>query len=183
MARKIAAFFVNFDQEVAGYGAKDAVAPRDERSRADKLRGGQVGPSRLAQEAAFDKQKDVAQINLAAVPGRMVFDVTTFTVKCGQPVKLTFTNPDAMAHNVVVIKPGAESEVGLAGNEMAKDPDGLKKDFIPTSDKILYHTRLVEPGKIEVLRFRAPKEPGDYPYICTFPGHWVIMRGLMHVGP
>ncbi|MBI4622110.1 MAG: hypothetical protein HY736_02675 [Verrucomicrobia bacterium] len=182
-ARKIAAFFVTFDKDVAGYGAKGSVAPSDARTRADKLRGGQFGPARLAQEAAFDNQKDVARINIKSVPALMLFDVTAFSVKPGQPVKLTFTNPDAMAHNLVVVKPGAESEVGLAGNEMAKDPDGAKKDFIPTSDKVLFHTKLIDPGQIDVLRFRAPKEPGDYPYICTFPGHWVIMRGMMHVAP
>jgi azurin/HEAT repeat protein len=182
-ARQISAFFVNFDQEVAKYGTVGSVAPRDERSRADKVRGGEVGPSRVAQDAAFDKQNDVARINLAAVPGRMIYDVTAFSVKAGQPVKLTFTNPDAMAHNVVIVAPGAETEVGTAGNEMAKDPDGIKKDFVPTSAKVLFHTKLVDPGRIEVLRFRAPKAPGDYPYLCTYPGHWVVMRGVMRVAP
>ena len=31
------------------------------------------------------------------------------------------------------------------------------------------------------LRFVAPTEPGEYPYLCTYPGHWVIMRGVMVV--
>jgi azurin len=84
---------------------------------------------------------------------------------------------------VVIVAPGAETEVGTAGNEMAKDPDGIKKDFVPTSAKVLFHTKLVDPGRIEVLRFRAPKAAGDYPYICTYPGHWVVMRGMMHVAP
>ena len=66
-------------------------------------------------------------------------------------------------------------------NEMAKDPEGMKKDFIPPTDKILWHTKLLNPNTAETLRFKAPKEPGDYPYVCTFPGHWVIMHGVMHV--
>jgi putative heme-binding domain-containing protein len=34
---------------------------------------------------------------------------------------------------------------------------------------------------VEVLRFHAPKDPGIYPYVCTFPGHWVVMNGVMVV--
>ncbi|MCH8962102.1 MAG: hypothetical protein IH820_12455 [Bacteroidetes bacterium] len=31
------------------------------------------------------------------------------------------------------------------------------------------------------LTFTAPTEPGDYPYVCTFPGHWRTMQGVMQV--
>ena len=33
----------------------------------------------------------------------------------------------------------------------------------------------------EILRFNAPKKPGEYPYMCTFPGHWTIMKGILTV--
>ena len=66
-------------------------------------------------------------------------------MKPGQPVKLVFSNPDAMQHNLVIVKPGALEEVGIAGNEMAKDPDGIKRDFVPASDKVLHATKLVDP--------------------------------------
>ena len=69
----------------------------------------------------------------------------------------------------------------MAGNEMAKDPGGLAKGFVPESDKILHATKLLEPDTGEVLRFNAPEQPGIYPYLCTFPGHWVIMKGEMVV--
>ena len=52
----------------------------------------------------------------------MLFDVTRFEVKAGQPVRIDFTNPDATAHNIVIVAPGAEAEIGEAANEMAKDP-------------------------------------------------------------
>ena len=107
--------------------------------------------------------------------------ITEFTVNRGQPVSLAFTNPDATAHNLAICTPGSLEEIGMAGNEMAKDPDGQKKDFIPVTDKILHHTKLLNPNSTETLRFTAPASPGDYPYVCTFPGHWVIMRGVMHV--
>ena len=111
----------------------------------------------------------------------MLFDKTEFIVKAGQPVSLVFNNPDATPHNLAICQPGSVEEIGLAGNEMAKDPEGMKKDYIPVTDKILHHTKLLNPNSTETLRFTAPTKPGDYPFVCTFPGHWVIMRGVMRV--
>jgi azurin/glucose/arabinose dehydrogenase len=131
----------------------------------------------------FDQQPGVAFITIGCVKERMMFDKTEFTVTAGQPTSLQFINPDATPHNFVLCTPGSAEEIGIAGNEMAKLADGLAKHFVPTSPKILHHTPLVNPNAEAQLRFTAPKEPGDYPYICTFPGHWVIMRGVMKVTP
>ena len=179
VAQRIAAAQKHYTQVVAKYPIRKNVTPHDKRALADAVRGGKVKSS----NAIFDQLPDVATINIAAVSGRMTYDVTEFSVKPNQPVKLTFSNPDAMAHNLVIVQPGAEAEVGLAGNEMAKDPEGMAKAFVPPSEKVLFHTVLVAPDGSEVLRFYAPKEPGDYPYICTVPGHWTVMRGVMRVKP
>ncbi|MEC5125643.1 PVC-type heme-binding CxxCH protein [Verrucomicrobiales bacterium BCK34] len=136
---------------------------------------------RSPKQARFDKQKNLATVEISCVPERLLFTNTKFTVKAGQPVKLTFTNPDATQHNLVIVKPGALEEVGMAGNEMAKDPSGLTKGFIPESDKILHHSKLLGPDTGEILRFKAPEKPGVYPYLCTFPGHWIVMKGEMVV--
>ncbi len=140
-----------------------------------------VRAPRTPAEAAFEKQPGMVTIEIATVPERMLFTPTEFTVKRGQPVKLVFLNPDAMQHNLAIVQPGALEEIGMAGNEMAKDPDGIKKDFIPKSDKLLHATKLIDPNAGAVLRFQAPDQPGVYPYVCTFPGHWVIMNGKMTV--
>jgi azurin len=134
-----------------------------------------------ADDVAFDKHINLAVFEISSVPERMLFTPTQFTVKSGQPVKLIFSNPDAMQHNLVIVKPGAMEEIGMAGNEMAKDPNGIKANFVPKSDKILCATKLVDPHEGEVLRFLAPMEPGVYPFVCTFPGHWIIMNGKMTV--
>jgi azurin len=160
--------------EIPEFVRKQAAAARPSR------KGSEKGTS---SEAAFDRQDNLLAITISAVPERMLFDVRRFEVKAGQPVKLTFNNPDLMQHNLVIVKPGALEEVGVAGNEMAKDPEGIKKDFVPRSEKVLYATRLINPQASTVLRFRAPTEPGSYPYVCTFPGHWVIMNGVMEVVP
>jgi len=143
-------------------------------------------PNRSAADAGFDSQKDLATFRVGCVPERMQFTVERIDVKPGQPVKIVFTNPDATDHNLVLVKPDAMEEVGMAGNEMAKDPANATSDFIPTEKKhlILQHTPLIGPTRkalVHVLRFRAPTEPGVYPYVCTFPGHWVMMNGVMVV--
>ncbi|MCB1227853.1 MAG: hypothetical protein KDK99_18695 [Verrucomicrobiales bacterium] len=134
-----------------------------------------------AEDRKFDKQARLAEVEISCLPERIMYTRTQFSVQAGQPVKLTFTNPDATPHNLAIVTPGALEEVGLAGNEMAKDPKGIERDFIPESEKILHHTKLVYPGKGEILRFTAPEKPGVYPFLCTFPGHWVVMRGEMTV--
>jgi uncharacterized cupredoxin-like copper-binding protein len=154
--------------------------------RAAAIRGGKLTVNRQATSAkdkAFDADKSLATVEIATVPERMLFTPTEFTVKAGQPVKLVVTNPDLMQHNLLIVQPGALEEVGTAANEMAKDPNGVTKHFIPASNRILHATKLLEPNTGQVLRFNAPKEPGVYPYVCTFPGHWIIMNGKMVVTP
>lgn len=135
----------------------------------------------LTKDPKFDRQKNLATIEISCVPERLLFTKEKFEVKAGQPVKLVFTNPDATQHNLVIVEPGALEEVGMAGNEMAKDPSGLSKGFIPESEKILHHSTLLGPDTGEVMRFMAPDKPGEYPYLCTFPGHWIVMKGTMTV--
>ncbi len=139
-------------------------------------------PGTAAQHSQFDSQKNLKRIRISCLRERMLYDITRFEVKPGQPVRLDFINPDATAHNLVIVEPGAMEEVGLAANEMAKDPAAVKQgQFLPKSSKVLFHTSMLKPESAESLRFTAPKKPGEYPYLCTFPGHWVIMRGVMVV--
>lgn len=144
-----------------------------------KLRDG--ASTRNSSESAFDSQKGITIVDISCLPERMMFTVTAFKVKAGKPVKLTLENPTATPHNLVIVEPGAAEEVGMAGNQMATDPNGASKHFVPDSPKVLFATKLLDPDTSETLRFIAPKVPGDYPFICTFPGHWVIMRGVMTV--
>ena len=58
---------------------------------------------------------------------------------------------------------------------------GEAKGFLPDSKKILWATKLLLPGQSEKLSFTAPAEVGEYPFLCTFPGHWLVMNGVMEV--
>jgi putative heme-binding domain-containing protein len=153
-----------------------------EANRAEEFRE----PRPTAAQAAFDKQKNAKTVAVSCIPERMLFTVNRFDVLPGQPVKLVFTNPDATDHNLVIVKPGALAEVGVAANEMARDPRNANSDFLPPDKKglILHATPMVGAGRaaqVAVLRFAAPTEAGIYPFVCTFPGHWVVMNGEMVV--
>ena len=124
---------------------------------------------------------DEGALRVQAVPHMMQFAPTELRVKAGQPVRLIFENPDLMPHNLLIVAPGATEEIGLLADEMATAPDGLAKQYIPGSPHVLHATPLVEPKERAELSFTAPATPGRYPYICTFPGHWRMMRGVLIV--
>ncbi|MCC5937131.1 MAG: HEAT repeat domain-containing protein [Lunatimonas sp.] len=148
--------------------------------------GEQKGASGLA-EGDVDARRglkgaaEVIKVVLTTLPGEMVFDKKQFTVPAGMPVEIHFSNPDDMPHNLLILSPNSLEAVGRMADEMAKLPDGYNKDFIPESDRVLAATPLVTTGEQYVLQFTAPSEPGEYPFACTFPGHWRIMNGLMKV--
>jgi azurin len=111
----------------------------------------------------------------------MQFAPRELRAKAGQPVRIVFENPDSMPHNLVLVALGADEEVGLLADQMASDPTSLAKHFVPASPKVLHATPLVNPNARAELVFTAPTQPGRYPYLCTFPGHWRIMRGILIV--
>ncbi|RKY22067.1 MAG: hypothetical protein DRQ55_02125, partial [Planctomycetota bacterium] len=120
-------------------------------------------------------------IVLRPVRDALLFDRADFTVVAGHPVELRLENTDVMPHNLVLTTPGALAEVGLAGEAMAADPDAWDAGFVPDLPAVLHATGLVQPGTSQSIHFDAPSAPADHPYVCTFPGHWVRMNGVMHV--
>jgi azurin/glucose/arabinose dehydrogenase len=114
----------------------------------------------------------------ATKPG-MQFDITTFEVKPGAKIKLTFTDNDDMQHNLVVLQPNSADEIGEIALNMGLEGPGL--NYVPKSDKVIAHTKLLSPGDTDTIYFTAPDKPGNYPYICTYPGHYTVMRGVMKV--
>jgi putative heme-binding domain-containing protein len=143
-------------------------------------------PNPSASQAQFDTQKNLKTVKISCIAEKMLFTVSRFDVTPGQPVKVVFTNPDATNHNMVFVQPDALEEVGMAANEMARDPKNANSDFVPKSKQalILHASKMIGPTRkslVDVLRFKAPEKPGVYPFVCTFPGHWIIMKGHMVV--
>ena len=114
----------------------------------------------------------------------MQFDKREFTVKSGEKVELEFKNIGklpkiAMGHNLVILKKGISSlkfgqkVMSLGASATNALPEGSMEDVIAA-------TKLLGPGENETLTFTAP-EPGDYQFVCSFPGHFAMMRGIMVV--
>ena len=120
-------------------------------------------------------------IHLGAIPGKMLFDKSMITIRAGKSISLFFENRDQMAHNVVIIKPGSIEKVGKAADDMASLKDGYERNFVPGIAEVLIATPLVAAGKTFQLNFKAPDAPGKYPFICSFPGHWRVMKGIINV--
>jgi azurin len=114
------------------------------------------------------------------VPG-LRFDLPSFEVRPGARVELTLANTDDMLHNLVVTQPDAADAVAMAAMELGLE--GAENGYVPDVGGVLFHTALLQPGTREHIYFTAPETPGDYPYVCTFPGHAFTMRGTMHVAP
>ncbi len=99
----------------------------------------------------------------------------------GRPIQLSLSNPDDMPHNFVLTRPGTMTEVGMLAEATAQAPDALKRQYVPDSDAVLVASKLLGSREQQSLIFTAPEEPGVYPFICTYPGHWRRMFGALTV--
>ncbi|HUH47579.1 MAG TPA: beta galactosidase jelly roll domain-containing protein, partial [Arenibacter sp.] len=113
---------------------------------------------------------EAVSISIKTIENEMKYDITEFVVEAGKLVELVFENTDFMQHNLVITQRGEKEKVGMAADKLAMATDGADKNYVPVMPEVLYATAIVDPEKKAVLRFVAPKDPGDYPYICTFPG-------------
>ncbi len=132
--------------------------------------------------AAVDDAVASGEVHMQAVGNEMKFDRTSFNVEPGQEVTIVFENvatSPAMQHNVVVIDSDDDAEVNRVGQ--AAMAAGEANEYIPNDDAVLAYTPLAQPGETVRVSFTAPEEPGTYRYICTFPGHYMVMQGTMTV--
>lgn len=146
------------------------------------LRGGVIAEAKLASSQKSGILSDTPKlttIRVATIPEKMMYDVKELTVKPGKKVKLAFANYDYMPHNIMLVNPGKADEVGLAAIKLGAR--GFDVGFVPESKEILWHIPLVDYGQEEEIEFAAPTEEGAYPYICSFPGHHRLMRGMLYV--
>jgi azurin/glucose/arabinose dehydrogenase len=114
---------------------------------------------------------------------QMRYDTPRIVVEAGKPFELIVENTDVMPHNLLVVAPGSRQAV--SESVQTKSPTQLDKKgrpYVPEKDnRVLEATRLLEPGQKETLKMTAPRTPGEYEYVCTFPGHWMIMWGKLVV--
>jgi azurin len=118
-------------------------------------------------------------LTVGTIPG-MKYDVTELEVKAGSKVKLVFNNlDDDMTHNLVIVEPGTADEVGLAAFSLGVKASQMS--YVPNNNKVLFHTTLLQPESSQTIYFTAPAKPGNYSFVCTYPGHHTLMRGILKV--
>ncbi|HEX4795620.1 MAG TPA: plastocyanin/azurin family copper-binding protein [Humisphaera sp.] len=165
--------------------------PAAERTKPAVLQAIQLGDDltgMLSEEKGAPLRKTLHELGVRVVAIRtlreqMAFDTRYFAVQAGKPVQIVLDNEDAMPHNLVITAPGAMQEVAVAGGQLPAPAEPTDLAYVPTTPKVITAMPLVQPDESATLSFTAPKEPGEYPFVCTFPGHWVRMYGVMLVVP
>jgi len=140
-----------------------------------------VGLTGCGGAEAESESGPTSSITLTPVGNQMKFEQTEFTVEAGTEVTLTFDNTatsPAMEHNVVILTDNTQAVINRVGNAAV---NAASNEYIPEDDAILANTALAKPGETVTVTFKAPSEPGEYAYICTFPGHYAMMQGTMRV--
>lgn len=163
--------------------------PAEERTGADAVNVYQLAsdlvtllpPEQAKSAGKVLRAVGVSVFVLRTIHEQMLYDKSLLVVEAGKPVEIVLINEDVMPHNLVVVMPGAFEEVGKAAEKMAPEPDAQGRIHVPASPKVLHATKMVEAGQQTKLSFTAPEEPGDYQYVCTFPGHWMRMLGTLAV--
>ncbi len=107
---------------------------------------------------------------------QMQFDKNEIRVKAGQKVTLTLKHTGkmakaAMGHNFVLLKQGTDM-AAFAQQAIA----AVDNEYIPEGDAAIVHTKLLGGGESDTITFDAPAA-GTYDYICSFPGHYALMKG------
>jgi azurin len=121
------------------------------------------------------------EIQIASVANTMTFDKKELSVPAGAEVHLTLKNnatSSVLGHNWVLINPGTEASVAAAGLKLGESAGYLDV----RNHDVLANTALAKPGETVDVTFTAP-DAGKYTYICTFPGHYMMMKGVLTVTP
>ncbi|WP_160149353.1 DUF6797 domain-containing protein [Roseiconus lacunae] len=109
------------------------------------------------------------------------YQTRSFRVRPGEAIALTLMNPDVVPHNWALVKPDALETVGRLADKLISDPEAALRHYVPDSPDVLAYTDVVLPQDRMKIYFRVPQKRGHYPYLCTFPGHWKVMNGVMIV--
>jgi azurin len=130
---------------------------------------------------AGDAEPEPLRIVIEPVGNQMLFEQDELTAEAGQEITIVFKNTatsPAMEHNVIVLNDNSDATINRVGQAALSAADN---EFIPEDDAVIAATPLAKPGETVEVTFTAPSEPGEYAYVCTFPGHYVMMRGTLTV--
>jgi len=141
----------------------------------------------LPAEQAANARKELRELHVSlfvirTVREQMRYDTPRLVVEAGKPFEIIFENLDFMSHNLLIVKPNTREKIGLAAAAMKpEDVDSEGRTYVPATSDVLAATKMLQTGEKETLRLTAPSSEGECEYVCTFPGHYQVMRGQLVV--
>jgi azurin len=179
-------------ENILAYAQTVPAGDRTKQEFVETLQAGMELASLLPADKAAAVRKQMRSLGVSVyviktVREQMRYDTPRLVVEAGKPFEVIFENVDVMPHNIVFVQPGTRQAVAEAVQTMP--PNKLDKEgraYVPGDAKkpdarVLGASKLLEPGKKDTLKLKAPGKEGEYEYVCTFPGHWLIMFGKMIV--
>jgi azurin len=160
-----------------GFPGYAAVAKDKSHAHAAPVSTGKANPVKWEVEMCRGPVREMSLLTGNA----MQYAQKELRAKPGEGIALRFENPDIMPHNFVLVAKGAAERVTELSARMVAAPDGYARHYVPDTAEVLCYSRMLEPGQKTVVYFNAPKEPGRYTYLCSFPGHSQLMRGVLIV--
>lgn len=127
------------------------------------------------------KLKADVRFVLNTVSQKMAYDQTELQAKAGQTIEIVLNNKDQMPHNLVVIQAGTLEAFGPLVDDFVVKPEAVEMGYVPNSRSVLGATEMLNPNESESIFITLPNVPGTYPFVCTFPGHWRFMQGVIIV--
>ena len=120
--------------------------------------------------------ENVTEVVLLATD-MMQFDKNEIRVPAGKKVQLTLRHTgkqavEVMGHNFVLLTQGTEIPAFGAKASAARDNAYIPQD----TDAVIVHTKMLGGGQSDTIEFDPPA-PGTYDFICSFPGHYSVMKG------
>ena len=143
--------------------------------------GGSDSETEETTEASIEVTMSVEE-TIRPVGEDMKYEVDTLTVAAGTELTLILENTatlPTMVHNVVILTTNNDEDVNRVG--MAAIVAGEENGYLPEDDAILAATPMAQPGETVQVTFTVPSEPGMHRFICTYPGHYALMQGVLVV--
>lgn len=135
------------------------------------------------QVMANPKNEDVRQLTIKGTDN-LKFDIELVEAKPGETIRMTLDvvsnmPKTAMGHNIAILDKDADVDTFVMESMSAKDNEYIAPAM---EDQVIAFTKMIGGGETDVIEFTVPDEPGDYVYVCTFPGHYFAgMKGILRV--
>jgi azurin len=103
------------------------------------------------------------------------FSPVRISAKTGTRVTVRLVNEGTLPHNIVI--PRSEDDIEALG---AAAYGAAETGYVPLAEKakLLGYSALASPGQSVDMTFVMPA-PGEYRYVCLFPGHYASMLGTL----